>query len=114
MQLVEEMDDAEINLENQQNTIIFNKNDSSWPDVVKLKTELDIYEKLYHTSIFLLQLKGNPAQINNISKYVEMIIPFQTGIVTFDNYVKLENIGLYWHLVDIIWIFLFPLFYLIT
>jgi cytochrome c oxidase subunit 3 len=36
------------------------------------------------------------------------------GIVTFDNYVKLENIGLYWHLVDIIWIFLFPLFYLIT
>lgn len=26
----------------------------------------------------------------------------------------LENGGLYWHLVDIIWIFLFPLFYLIT
>jgi cytochrome c oxidase subunit 3 len=27
---------------------------------------------------------------------------------------KLENSGLYWHLVDVIWIFLFPLFYLIT
>lgn len=26
----------------------------------------------------------------------------------------LENTGLYWHLVDIIWIFLFPLFYLVT
>ena len=26
----------------------------------------------------------------------------------------LENSGLYWHMVDIIWIFLFPLFYLIT
>jgi cytochrome c oxidase subunit 3 len=25
-----------------------------------------------------------------------------------------ENSGLYWHLVDLIWIFLFPLFYLIT
>lgn len=25
----------------------------------------------------------------------------------------LENTGLYWHLVDVIWIFLFPLFYLI-
>ncbi|MCH9029895.1 MAG: cytochrome c oxidase subunit 3 family protein [Bacteroidetes bacterium] len=36
------------------------------------------------------------------------------GIVSYDNYVKLENTGLYWHLVDIIWIFLFPLFYLIT
>lgn len=35
-------------------------------------------------------------------------------IITSDNYVKLESAGLYWHLVDIIWIFLFPLFYLIT
>ena len=25
-----------------------------------------------------------------------------------------DSVGLYWHLVDIIWIFLFPLFYLIT
>lgn len=30
------------------------------------------------------------------------------------NYIKLENSGLYWHFVDIIWIFIFPLFYLIT
>lgn len=29
-------------------------------------------------------------------------------------YVLLENSGLYWHLVDVIWIFLYPLFYLIT
>jgi cytochrome c oxidase subunit 3 len=29
-------------------------------------------------------------------------------------FVSLENSGLYWHLVDIIWIFLYPLFYLIT
>lgn len=33
--------------------------------------------------------------------------------ITADNYIKLENSGLYWHLVDIIWIFLFPLFYLL-
>jgi len=25
-----------------------------------------------------------------------------------------ENSGLYWHLVDVVWIFLFPLFYLIS
>jgi cytochrome c oxidase subunit 3 len=30
------------------------------------------------------------------------------------NFSLLENSGLYWHLVDLIWIFLFPLFYLIT
>lgn len=35
------------------------------------------------------------------------------GKVTPDRYILLENAGLYWHLVDIIWIFLFPLFYLI-
>jgi len=28
-------------------------------------------------------------------------------------YTPLEMVGLYWHLVDLIWIFLFPLFYLI-
>jgi len=30
------------------------------------------------------------------------------------DYIKLENTGLFWHLVDVIWIYLFPLFYLIT
>jgi len=34
--------------------------------------------------------------------------------IVHDNFVLLENSGLYWHLVDLIWIFLFPLFYLIT
>ena len=34
--------------------------------------------------------------------------------ISYDNYSLLENSGLYWHLVDLIWIFLFPLFYLIT
>ncbi len=37
-----------------------------------------------------------------------------SGAVASDNTVKLENAGLYWHLVDIIWVYLFPLFYLIT
>ena len=34
--------------------------------------------------------------------------------ITGADHVKLENAGLYWHLVDLIWIYLFPLFYLIT
>lgn len=33
--------------------------------------------------------------------------------ITADRFVLLENGGLYWHLVDLIWIFLFPLFYLL-
>jgi cytochrome c oxidase subunit 3 len=35
------------------------------------------------------------------------------GGISSTDYVKLENAGLFWHLVDIIWIYLFPLFYLI-
>ncbi len=37
-----------------------------------------------------------------------------TGNITPRDYAKLENTGLYWHFVDIVWIYLFPLFYLIT
>ncbi|MGE4424232.1 MAG: cytochrome c oxidase subunit 3 family protein [Pseudodesulfovibrio sp.] len=36
------------------------------------------------------------------------------GTCTPEHYVALENAGLYWHLVDLIWIYLFPLYYLIT
>lgn len=43
-----------------------------------------------------------------------MFLLMRKGKVDEDHFVPLENSGLYWHLVDIIWIFLFPLFYLIT
>jgi len=45
-----------------------------------------------------------------------MVITFsiKKDKIDHENYVLLENSGLYWHLVDLIWIFLFPLFYLIT
>ncbi|NCO52870.1 MAG: cytochrome c oxidase subunit 3 family protein [Deltaproteobacteria bacterium] len=35
------------------------------------------------------------------------------GKVNSERYVLLENSALYWHLVDLVWIFLFPLYYLI-
>lgn len=34
--------------------------------------------------------------------------------INSNKFVFQENIGLYWHLVDVIWVFLFPLFYLIA
>jgi len=43
-----------------------------------------------------------------------MFILMIKGKINEHRFVPLENSGLYWHLVDIIWIFLFPLFYLIT
>lgn len=42
-----------------------------------------------------------------------IFVKVQNGSVNQARYSLLENGGLYWHLVDLIWIFLFPLFYLI-
>ena len=42
-----------------------------------------------------------------------MLVFIAKGSINRESFVKLEAGALYWHLVDIIWIFLFPLFYLI-
>jgi len=43
-----------------------------------------------------------------------VMIKVQNGTINAGRYVLLENGGLYWHLVDLIWIYLFPLLYLLT
>ncbi len=42
------------------------------------------------------------------------VVKVGAGKVNSGQYLMLENSALYWHLVDLIWIFLFPLLYLIT
>ena len=37
----------------------------------------------------------------------------QKGELHANHYMPVDLIGLYWHLVDLIWIFLFPLLYLV-
>ena len=36
------------------------------------------------------------------------------GLYSADYYSPVENVGLYWHFVDLVWIYLFPLLYLIS
>jgi cytochrome c oxidase subunit 3 len=43
-----------------------------------------------------------------------MIFRAQAGSYTTGHITFVENFGLYWHFVDIVWIFLFPLLYLIS
>jgi cytochrome c oxidase subunit 3 len=43
-----------------------------------------------------------------------MIHYTRRGVISEGSFSRLENTGLYWHFVDIVWIYLFPLFYLIT
>jgi len=51
--------------------------------------------------------------IIGIGLFIYVINKVETEKINSGDYVWLENTGLYWHLVDLIWIFLFPLFYLI-
>ena len=43
-----------------------------------------------------------------------MVHDTRRRVIDEKNFARLENTGLYWHFVDIVWIYLFPLFYLIT
>jgi cytochrome c oxidase subunit III len=42
-----------------------------------------------------------------------LLVRIKRGDFNSENHVYLENVGLYWHIVDLIWIFLFPLLYLV-
>jgi cytochrome c oxidase subunit 3 len=43
-----------------------------------------------------------------------MLVLTKKDRINSKTYVQLENSGLYWHLVDVIWVYLFPVFYLIN
>ena len=42
-----------------------------------------------------------------------LMIRTQQNTFTSEYYAPIENFGLYWHFVDLVWIFLFPMFYLL-
>jgi cytochrome c oxidase subunit 3 len=45
---------------------------------------------------------------------VTLMLLYGTKHPAVDDYMPMEMVGLYWHFVDIVWIFLFPLMYLIS
>lgn len=42
-----------------------------------------------------------------------LLVRVSQNVFTTEYYAPIENFGLYWHFVDLVWIFLFPLLYLI-
>jgi cytochrome c oxidase subunit 3 len=51
--------------------------------------------------------------IIGIGLFVFLTYKAHKGVYGPGYYTPLENAGLYWHFVDIVWIYLFPLLYLI-
>ncbi|MDX9941036.1 MAG: cytochrome c oxidase subunit 3 family protein [Bacteroidales bacterium] len=48
-----------------------------------------------------------------VGLFIYVLLQLRKDKIHQTDYIWLENTGLYWHLVDLIWIFLFPLLYLI-
>jgi cytochrome c oxidase subunit 3 len=76
--------------------------------------ELPWGEGLFFNLYFMMTgLHGIHVVIGMIVMLV-VLFKIRSGALAADNHGMLEYTGLYWHLVDLIWIFLLPLFYLTT
>ncbi len=78
------------------------------PALLKLPDGEKIFYGLYYsmTGLHGLHVLGGLIALSIVLDFV------RRGKVTGTDFNKLENVGLYWHLVDVIWIFLLPLLYL--
>ena len=70
---------------------------------------LNIFFGLYY---IITGLHGIHVIIGMILLAVSLVL-VMTGRINANRFSMLDNSGLYWHLVDLIWIFVFPLFYLV-
>ncbi len=96
-------------------------NPASDPEVHKLYPKdkplsPDMAEKAEMYFFLYFAMTGMHAlhMIIGISILTFMIIRARAGAYTTGHVTYVENFGLYWHFVDIVWIFLFPLLYLIS
>jgi len=70
---------------------------------------ISIFFSLYYV---ITGLHGLHVIIGMVLLFVSLVC-ILSGKVTAERFSLLDNSGLYWHLVDLIWIFVFPLFYLV-
>ena len=82
--------------------------DKPLPIDMARKTELYFFLYFAMTGMHALHM------IIGIAILAFMIVRARAGAYTSGHVTFVENFGLYWHFVDIIWIFLFPLLYLIS
>jgi cytochrome c oxidase subunit 3 len=78
------------------------------PALLKLPDGEKIFYGLYYsmTGLHGLHVIAGVIALSFVLDFV------RRGKITNADFTKLENVGLYWHLVDVIWIFLLPLLYL--
>jgi cytochrome c oxidase subunit 3 len=78
------------------------------PELLQQSHGVQIFFGLYYSMTFLHGLHI----LAGIVLLALMLSWLIRGKISQSDFNRLENSGLYWHLVDVIWIFLLPLFYL--
>jgi cytochrome c oxidase subunit III len=81
----------------------------AWPDGGPLSNSVQIFYSFYFVMTGMHALH----MIIGAGVITPLIIMAIRGRFSKDYYSPIEMFGLYWHFVDIVWIFLFPLLYLI-
>ena len=70
-----------------------------------------LYGNLFASNYFLMT--GFHAIHVIVGLFMFILILMKGSRLCVDDAILVENIGLYWHFVDLVWIFLFPLLYII-
>jgi len=79
-----------------------------------LAPDMAMHTELYFFLYFAMTGMHALHMIIGIAILAYMIFRARAGAYTTGHVTFVENFGLYWHFVDIVWIFLFPLLYLIS
>lgn len=86
-------------------------------DFYELSPErLEVMEKraeLFFSLYFMMTGLHALHMIIGIGLGIWLMFPAMAGRFNIDYHSPVENFGLYWHFVDLVWIFLFPLLYLL-
>ena len=95
-------------------------NPASDPEIYKeyhdkpMALDMARHTELYFFLYFAMTGMHALHMIIGISILGFMLVRARAGAYTTGHVTYVENFGLYWHFVDIVWIFLFPLLYLIS
>ena len=82
--------------------------------IVRLPVDIAAKTEIYYSLYFAMTGMHAVHMILGISILIVLLVKAWGGAYTNGHMTTIENFGLYWHFVDIVWIYLFPLLYLIS
>jgi cytochrome c oxidase subunit 3 len=79
-----------------------------------LPADMATHTEIYFSVYFAMTGMHAVHMILGIGILIFLLVQAMRGAYNNGHITTIENFGLYWHFVDIVWIFLFPLLYLIS